>query len=91
MEKVVLKNNEAYRETIDKIKRLIMQKAIYEKRAQNVDNKTYLGNCAFWFQKDPESETHYLIFDKDTAMWDMAAISEDMENLEYSILKKSIY
>ena len=91
MEKVILKKNDDYREYIERIKQVLMKKTITEKKAQNQDNKTLLGNCAFWFQKDPKTENYYLIFDKDTASWDLERLKMDLEYLEYNIYKSTIY
>jgi hypothetical protein len=91
MEKVVLKNNEMYRDILDRIKLVIMQKVVIEKKAQDTNNRTNLGNCTFWFQKAADSDNHYLIFDKDTALWDLDRIKEDLDTLEYYIYKRSIY
>lgn len=91
MEKVVLKNNELYREYLDRIKIAIMKKAIYEKRAQDGNNRTILGNSSFWFQKGAEDDNYYLIFDRDTALWDLDRIKIDLENLELALAKQTIY
>lgn len=91
MEKVVLRNNDLYREWLDRIKLVIMQKALFEKRIQDGDNRTILGNCSFWFQKEHEGENYYLVFDRDPTLWDLDHLKIDLENLEYAIYKRSIY
>lgn len=91
MEKVIIKNNDLHREFIDRIKTVIMKKTIFERKAQNSENKTILGNCSFWFQKELDGENYFLIFDKHISLWDIDRIKTDLENLEYIIYKQSIY
>ena len=92
MEKVVIKkDNELVREWLDRIKLLLMKKAIVEKKPQNGDNRTIIGNCSFWFQKEHNGENFYLVFDRDPVLWDLDRIKNDLEQLEYTIYKQSIY
>lgn len=91
MDKVILRDNQLYREWLDRIKILLMRKAIFEKRKQDVDNKTVLGNSSFWFQKEHNGENFFLIFDKDPTLWDLDRLKIDIENLELAIYKQSIY
>lgn len=91
MDKVVLRDNQLYREWLDRIKLLLMRKAIFEKRRQDAENRTVIGNCSFWFQKEHDGENYFLIFDKDPSLWDLDRLKIDIENLELAIYKQSIY
>lgn len=92
MEKVVIKrDNELYREWLDRIKLLLMKKAVVERKAQNGDNRTIIGNCSFWFQKEQNGDNFFLIFDKPPELWNLDQVKQDLEALEYTIYKQSIY
>ena len=64
----------------------LCQKSLFEKVKHDHNRMTSLGNVSFWLHTDPNNGDALLCYNKHPKAWDWQAISDEMEEIEKSML-----